>query len=37
MSSNRLFQRTRLQLAGWYAGVMGLTVLVGGLLLYNCL
>lgn len=37
MSSDRLFRRTRLQLAGWYAGIMGLTVLAGGLLLYHSL
>jgi len=37
MSSDQLFRRTRLRLASWYAGVMGLTVLTGGLLLYRCL
>lgn len=37
MSSHRLFRRTRLQLACWYAGVMGLTVLTGGLTFYYCL
>lgn len=37
MQSEYLFRRTRLKLAGWYAGVMGATVLAGGLLLYNCL
>jgi len=37
MSSDRLFRRTRLRLASWYAGVMGLTVLTGGLLLYRSL
>ncbi len=37
MSSNQLFRNTRLRLAGWYAGVMGVTVLTGGLLFYHCL
>ncbi len=37
MSLDQLFRRTRLRLAIWYAGVMGLTVLTVGLLLYRCL
>jgi signal transduction histidine kinase len=32
-----LFRRTRLQLTAWYVGVMGATVVAGGILLYHCL
>ncbi|MBD2103064.1 two-component system sensor histidine kinase RppB [Leptolyngbya sp. FACHB-261] len=37
MTLDKLFRSTRLRLAGWYAGVMGATVLTGGLLFYHCL
>lgn len=35
--SRQLFWRTRLRLTLWYVGVMGTTVLAGGILLYHCL
>ncbi len=37
MNSDRLFRQTRWRLAGWYAGVMGASLLVGGLFFYYCL
>ena len=37
MNSDRLFKQTRWRLAGWYAGVMGASLLVGGLFFYYCL
>ncbi|MGF1575924.1 MAG: sensor histidine kinase [Cyanophyceae cyanobacterium] len=33
----QLFRQTRLQLTLWYVGVMGATVVAGGILLYHCL
>lgn len=37
MQQNRLFNRTRIQLAGWYAGVMGLILSVSGGVAYEML
>ncbi|MDX2272906.1 MAG: two-component system sensor histidine kinase RppB [Cyanobacteriota bacterium] len=37
MKTQRLFHQTRWRLTCWYAGVMGATVLAGGILLYHCL
>lgn len=37
MHQNQLFNLTRLQLAGWYAGVMGLILSVSGLVAYEML
>ncbi|WP_348252377.1 two-component system sensor histidine kinase RppB [Trichocoleus desertorum] len=37
MQQNKLFNRTRAQLAGWYAGVMGLILSVSGLVAYEML
>jgi signal transduction histidine kinase len=37
MHQNQLFNLTRLQLAGWYAGVMGLILSISGLVAYEML
>ena len=37
MKADKLFKQTRWRLAGWYAGVMGATLVGGGLFFYYCL
>lgn len=36
MKSDQLFRQTRWRLAGWYAGVMGVSLVVGSLFFYYC-
>ena len=37
MKADKLFKQTRWRLAAWYAGIMGATLLGGGLFFYYCL